>query len=90
MVDVKPGDGGPLQLQAYWLGKGLSRWADTPTPYRSLVAALLSEGVPANMVHGQAASLYHKHFGRWPGKHDGAPGDGKALAMDLHPKDRGR
>lgn len=68
------------QLEAYWLGKGLARWAATPTPYRALVEALRSEGVPGHMVHGLAANLYFKHFGRWPGKHDG--GDHGSTAGD--------
>ena len=61
----------PAQLRKYWLGKGLSRWATTPTPYRSLVAALRKEGVPGKMVKGLAARLYHSHFGKWPGKKGG-------------------
>ena len=61
----------PAQLRKYWLGKGLSRWATTPTPYRSLVAALRSEGVSGRMVNGLAARLYHWHFGTWPGKNHG-------------------
>jgi len=59
----------PNQLRRYWLGEGLARWASTPTPYRSLLAALRSEGVPGHMVNGLAARLYHWHFGKWPGKH---------------------
>ena len=51
-------------------GKGLSRWATTPTPYRSLVAALESEGVPGHMIHGLAANIFHHVKGRWPGRHD--------------------
>ena len=58
----------PAQLRRYWLGEGLARWATTPTPYRSLVAALRSERVPGHMIHGLAARLYHWHFGKWPGK----------------------
>ena len=58
----------PQQLRRYWLGKGLSRWATTPTPYRSLVKALRSEGVPGRMINGLAARLYKQHFGIWPGK----------------------
>lgn len=61
----------PNQLRRYWLGEGLARWATTPTPYRSLVAALRKEGVPGHMIHGLAARLYHWHFGTWPGKHNG-------------------
>lgn len=52
----------PPKLKAYWLSEGLARWATTPKPYTALVAALRSEGVPE-----------HEHFGRWPGRHDGAP-----------------
>lgn len=70
MADPNPLRGMPLQLKKYWLGKGLARWAGTPTPYRSLVAALLKEGVPAKEVHGLAAKLYHDHFGTWPGAHE--------------------
>ncbi|AKL88296.1 virion structural protein [Gordonia phage GMA6] len=58
----------PAQLRRYWLGEGLARWATTPTPYRSLVSALRSEGVPGRMINGLAARLYHWHFGKWPGK----------------------
>ncbi|MYW96240.1 hypothetical protein G3I59_37935 [Amycolatopsis rubida] len=65
----------PPRLQAYWLGEGLARWAVAPTPYRALVAALLDEDVPANQVHGAAARLHRKHFGKWLGKHDGVRGD---------------
>jgi hypothetical protein len=60
------------QLWRYWTaGKGLARWADSPTPYRTLVAELGSEGVPAGQIHGLAARIYHEVFGVWPGKHDG-------------------
>lgn len=80
----------PPKLKAYWLGEGLARWADTPTPYRALVAALLSEGVPEHMVHGAAANLYHDHFGRWPGKHDGAPKGPWDHIADRHAAAKGR
>lgn len=72
-LETKKGDSGipgvfPARLRRYWLGEGLARWATTATPYRSLVAALRSEGVPGRMVNGLAARLYHWHFGIWPGK----------------------
>jgi hypothetical protein len=75
------------KLWDYWLGKGLGRWATSPTPYRTLRAALLSEGVPAGEADGLAANLYHAHFGRWPGKHDrgdhgSTPGDKVAAAVN--------
>lgn len=73
LPDTHPG-GMPPALKRYWLaGPGLARWATTPTPYRALVAALTKEGVPIFEVHGIAANLYHEHFGKWPGKHEGAP-----------------
>lgn len=71
MADPNPLRGMPPQLQRYWLGEGLARWATTPTPFRSLVAALRSEGIPSRMLEGLAAKLYHKHFGVWPGDRDG-------------------
>ena len=71
-LDVKGTPGVfPAQLRKYWLGEGLSKWATTPTPFRSLVAALKREDVPAHMVDGLAAKLYRSHFGRWPGKQGG-------------------
>ena len=61
----------PAQLRRYWLGEGASRWVGSATPYRTLRRALASEGVPAKMVSGLAARLYHWKFGRWPGKRNG-------------------
>jgi len=69
------------KLWEYWTRKvGLARWADSPTPYRTLLAALLSEGVPPGQAHGLAANIFHAALGRWPGKHDkgdhgNTPGD---------------
>lgn len=73
------------QLWKYWTeGEGLARWADTPTPYRSLLAALLSEGVPPNQAHGLAANIYHEVLGVWPGKKDGHMTAGDQIAASLH------
>ena len=56
------------QLWSYWTkGKGLARWGASPSPYRTLVAQLKSEGVPAGMVKGLAARIYHAAKGVWPG-----------------------
>jgi hypothetical protein len=62
------------QLWRWWTrGEGLARWAASPTPYRSLVAALTTVGVPVGQVHGLAARIYHEVLGTWPGKHEGHP-----------------
>jgi hypothetical protein len=69
------------KLWTYWTkGNGLGRWLGSPTPYRTLRAELLSEGVPAHMADGLAANIYHAVLGRWPGKHDG--GDHGSTAGD--------
>lgn len=61
------------KLYDYWTaGKGLTRWADSPTPYRTLLAALASEGVPAQSIHGLAANLYMAVFHKHPGKQGGS------------------
>lgn len=56
------------QLWSYWThGKGLARWAGSATPYRTLVLQLTEEKVPAGMVAGLAARIYHAAKGVWPG-----------------------
>lgn len=68
-----PGGRMPPELHRYWTkGKGLARWAETPTPYRSLVKALTEEihDMTPEQINGLAANLYHDVFGKWPGKHD--------------------
>ncbi|GAA1712254.1 hypothetical protein GCM10009765_71740 [Fodinicola feengrottensis] len=63
------------QLYSYWTrGKGLARWAASPTPYRALLAALASEGVPPGQAKGLAANIYHSALGTWPGEHGGGHG----------------
>jgi hypothetical protein len=69
VVDTSVRDGGPAQLRRYWTeGKGLAKWASSPTPYRALVAALRAAGVPEQDIHGLAATYYHIVFKKWPGK----------------------
>lgn len=74
----------PAQLHRYWTsGKGLARWATTPTPYRSLVTALQSEikDMTPEQIKGLAARLYHDVFREWPGRQRGdKDGAGKARA----------
>jgi len=70
-VDTSPGTGASRQLNDYWcVGKGRALWADSPTPYRTLLALLLRYMSDAK-AHGLAAEYYHRVFGKWPGKHDG-------------------
>lgn len=63
----RPGMGATTELNAYWLGEGLAKWATSPTPYRTLLA-LLMKYMTKEKAQGYAAELYHAHFGRWPGK----------------------
>lgn len=69
------------KLWKYWTrGKGLARWAESPTPFRTLRIELAKEGVPETMLDGLTANIYHEVFKRWPGRHDGGdhgntPGD---------------
>lgn len=75
----------PGQLHRYWTaGKGLARWAPTPTPYRSLVTALRSEipDMRDDQIKGLAANLYHDVFHEWPGRK--SKGGGK-LAASVEP-----
>jgi hypothetical protein len=74
-------------LWTWWTkGEGLALWAESPTPYRSLVAAL-ARYVPAAEVHGLAATAYHAVFGVWPGRHDrhdGHPTAGEMVAAKIN------
>lgn len=63
-------------LERYWTkGKGLARWAESPTPFRTLVKELRKE-IPADemtpqQINGLAATYYKKAKGEWPGKKRG-------------------
>lgn len=61
----------PEVLEDYWLGpKGSARvggWGNKGS-YDACVRELTKEGVPARMVHGECANLYHKATGKWPGR----------------------
>ncbi|UVT31818.1 RNA ligase [Gordonia phage Kewpiedoll] len=75
----------PPELHRYWTtGVGLARWADTTTPYRSLVSALQSEiaDMSPEDIKGLAANLYHDVFKQWPG--DKSKGGG-AIAASAAP-----
>lgn len=56
----------PKDLFNWWLTTGLSRWATTPTPYRSLRAELVQH-MSLKKASGLAAELFKAHFGYWPG-----------------------
>ena len=60
--------GNAAKLQHYWTKdpEGLAKWADTPTPFRALVAELAK--YVAN-PEGLAATYYHIVFREWPGDH---------------------
>jgi hypothetical protein len=74
-------------LERYWTkGKGLARWAESPTPYRTLVAELRKE-IPADemtddQLHGLAANYYHAVKGEWPGKKNSDNGNRLALLTE--------
>jgi hypothetical protein len=56
-------------LWQYWVqGPGLARWAGSPKPWTTLVAALESEGVPPGQVKGLATNIYVKVKGHGPGQ----------------------
>ncbi|QUE25890.1 RNA ligase [Gordonia phage Sanjuju] len=76
----------PPELHRYWTtGVGLARWADTTTPYRSLVSALQSEiaDMSPEDIKGLAANLYHDVFKQWPGGK--SRGGGGAIAASAAP-----
>lgn len=74
-------------LERYWTkGKGLARWAESPTPYRTLVGELRKE-IPADemtddQLHGLAANYYHAVKGEWPGKKNSDNGTRLALLTE--------
>lgn len=70
-VDASPGVGASGELNTYWTtGKGRALWANSATPYRTLLA-LLMKYMSSDKAHGLAAEYCHIVFGRWPGEHDG-------------------
>lgn len=70
-ADTSPGIGASQHLNTYWTsGKGRALWADSATPYRTLLALLL-EYMSSAKAHGLAAEYYHVVYGVWPGQHEG-------------------
>jgi len=58
--------GNAEQLKRYWTkGEGLAKWAESPTPFRTLVSHLVKY---VKDPEGLAAEYYHAVFGVWPGR----------------------
>lgn len=74
-------------LERYWTkGEGLARWAESPTPYRTLVRELRKEiradEMTDDQLHGLAANYYHAVKGEWPGKKNSDNGNRLALLTE--------
>ncbi|KLN67614.1 hypothetical protein ABM90_31230 [Rhodococcus erythropolis] len=81
LTDTPGDDRKAKPLERYWTeGKGLTRWAEKPHPFTSLVDALTKEIPPGEMtpeqIKGLAAKYYHKVFRKWPGKRNDNNGKG--------------
>lgn len=81
LTDTPGDDRKAKPLERYWTeGKGLTRWAEKPHPFTSLVDALTKEIPPGEMtpeqIKGLAAKYYHKVFHKWPGKRNDNNGKG--------------
>lgn len=60
-ADVTPGHD---QLHHYWVaGAGLAKWAGSPTPWTTLVANLIEEGVSPEKAKVYASRWFIEHFG---------------------------
>ena len=71
MADTNPGDGDAERLKRWWaFGPGRQKWANSPTPYRTL-RALLRQYVSARVADGLAANIFKLAFGYWPGERGG-------------------
>jgi hypothetical protein len=75
-VSTADGDkGNEAALKAYWLGKGRSKWANSPKPWTTLQRLLMRKMVgsgtdPARaeaMSKGMATELHRAAFGDFPG-----------------------
>lgn len=73
-VEVKVASPDPraARLRAYWAhGKGLKKWfrgLDVAGNFRRLRRALATKHVPARMLDGLTANIYHEATGQWPGR----------------------
>lgn len=68
--------GNAATLRHYWTKspEGLAKWADSPTPFRTLVSHLVKY---VKDPEGLAAEYYHDVFGYWPGPKFDKGGKGK-------------
>jgi hypothetical protein len=67
--------GNAATLRHYWTkGEGLAKWAESPTPFRTLVSHLVKY---VKDPEGLAAEYYHAVFGRWPGPSKGPKKKGR-------------
>ena len=67
--------GNAATLRHYWTkGEGLAKWAESPTPFRTLVSHLVKY---VNDPEGLAAEYYHDVFHVWPGRKFAKGGKGK-------------
>lgn len=68
MTATPEGQQGELRLKRYWAyGPGAAKWKTSATPFRTL-REQLRKYVPARMLDGLTANIYHMALGRWPGK----------------------
>lgn len=62
------GQASEARLKFYWSkGKGLPKWINSPTPYRTL-RALLSKYVSARVLDGLTANIFYLATGHYPGQ----------------------
>lgn len=68
--------GNASTLRHYWTKspEGLAKWADSPTPFRTLVSHLAKY---VKDPEGLAAEYYHDVFHVWPGRKFAKGGKGK-------------
>lgn len=75
-VDPSPGIG-VRQFNEFWLGEGLSRWAESPTPWRTLRGLLLAH-MSIEKANGLASEYYMAHFGFGPNSKEARSLHGKS------------
>lgn len=67
MTDPRPGDGNAYRLKVWWATEGKSRWASSPSPWRTLRAMLLEKGVPNRQVNGLTTNIMKMAGVTWSG-----------------------
>lgn len=78
---------GPALCRYWTSGEGLARWADSPTPWTTLRANLVEEGVLASEVDGLTTNIFHAVTGNYPARHDrvnGHPTAGEMVAARIN------